>query len=124
METFSGMQQYPVEEFVKQRCHLGAVALGKMGQFRMVLLQERVALCMELCAQIADDGAGQHSCLPVHELIDLLINYCFSLGNFGFARFFILLDDLGQVVNVIQVDVIEFRNTGGHIPRHAEIDQQ
>ena len=70
------------------------------------------------------DRARGDARLPVHELLDLLVDDGFGTRNFQLPRFLVLLDNIGQVVDVVQVDVVNLGGTRGHVARDTQVNDQ
>ena len=55
---------------------------------------------------------------------NFLGNNFFAAGNFFFAQIQIIARDALQVVHVVEVDVIEFADSGVNVARHGDVNQQ
>src|SRR4029077_1778630 len=62
--------------------------------------------------------------LPGEKFADVLFDDRFRAGDFAFARLAILLHDVGEVVHVVDVDVVELGGGGFDVARKSKIHDE
>src|SRR5690242_18440903 len=87
-------------------------------------LQLMAPALFSLFAQRPNRGNNLARFEPVHEVDDIRIDNGLRLGNRPLTRIQPFLDDLGQIIDRIKKDVIEFRNLRLYVPRHGQIDHE
>src|SRR5258706_15356350 len=82
---------------------------------------ERFALFADAGAQSINQTNELEGGLPGEKFADVLFDYGFGAGDFTFAGGAILLDDFGEVFDVVDVEVVEVGGGGIDIAGDAEV---
>src|SRR4029077_5166558 len=119
-QALRGLDQEFFEKFVHQGIHAPAVAGRQMIHAIQAGADEGGTLFSDTRTQRIDEADELDAGLPGEKFADVLFDDAFGAGDFAFAGVTILLDDFGEVVNVVDVEVVEIRGRGIDVARNAE----
>jgi hypothetical protein len=86
--------------------------------------EERAAFCPEARPQSFDEAREFDTGLPREEFADVLFYNGFGARDFVFTGVAVLLDDVGEVVKVVDVNVVQVGSRGLDVAGQAQIHQQ
>src|SRR5882672_2116192 len=87
-------------------------------------MQAREAFRGRFSVHFGKRGTDGDAHTPAHEFLDLLFDDGFHSGNFAFARFLVLLHDVGKLVYVVKKYDGEISDGGRDVAGHPQIDEQ
>src|SRR5207249_7677625 len=123
-QTFCRLQEKLLQHFIHQFLDMRAIRFRKVLHSLHTCADECSAFLPHLRAQRFHQPNQFDACLPGEELCYMLIHNALRLGHFAFTSAAIPLHDLAQVIRVIDVDVVKFRDIRRYIPRYAQVHQE
>src|SRR5271155_5711073 len=89
-----------------------AIFVAQMAHGSQPLAKEIAALLVNALAQRGYETDQLHTSLPREKFPHMLVNYRFGFGDFAFARAAILLHDVREIIQVVDIDVVDFARCG------------
>src|SRR5262249_26083848 len=119
-----GIEQELFQQFVYESFHLRLLLGRKIRDALHAFANKSGAFLLQFATQQFDNPDQLNAGLPRKKFVHVLVHDSFGTWHFTLSRVAILLHDLGEVVDVVKVEVIEIGSRRFNIARKAEIHHE
>ncbi len=123
-KALGGLVENALDQFLGDARDAMALLGRNVRHFLQLLFEKKQAMPMKAAAKIVHDRPCFERGAPGLKLGDVLGDDRFHARDFGFTRFFVLLDDLAQVVDIVEIKIVESCGRGVDVSRHAQIHHE